>query len=170
MRKVFIFMTLAFACTSLANAQNLKFGHINTSDLIRVMPARDSMELKMTAFYKDNEEIYTGMREEYNKKLEDFSANQEKWSAVVKENKQGELVELQNRITKFEQEFQSKRAAEEERLFAPIREKVKTTIDKVAKANGFTYIFDISAGNPIYWSETQSTDILPLVKKELGIK
>ncbi|MDR2424384.1 MAG: OmpH family outer membrane protein [Prevotellaceae bacterium] len=170
MRKVFIFMTLAFACTFMANAQNVKFGHINTDELVGIMPERDSMDLKLRAFVNDHQEILKGMNEEYNKKIDEFSANQDKWSSIVKENKQAEIIELQTRFSKFQQEGQQKLAAEQERLFAPIREKIKSTIDKVAKANGFTYIFDISTGNPIYWSETQSTDILPLVKKELGIK
>jgi outer membrane protein len=39
----------------------------------------------------------------------------------------------------------------------------------VARENGFTYIFDLSRGSVIYFSE-QSEDILPLVKKKLGLE
>jgi len=50
----------------------------------------------------------------------------------------------------------------------PVIEKADSAIKKVAKANGFTYIFDTSTGVILYFSE-QSVDIGPLVKKELGI-
>ena len=47
--------------------------------------------------------------------------------------------------------------------------KAQNAIEAVAKANGFTYIFDISAGGIVYFSDN-SIDVLPLVKKELGIE
>ncbi|MDR0559577.1 MAG: OmpH family outer membrane protein [Prevotellaceae bacterium] len=170
MRKLLVFWTLISIITMQAQAQNFKFGHINTTELISVMPQTDSAKVKLEAYIKDNRELYEALRVEYNKMLEEFSTNQEKWSDVVKESKQSDLLEKQSRIADFEQKYQEKYAQEQEKLFTPIREKVKTAIDKVAKANSFTYIFDLAAGNPIYFSETQSVDILPLVKKELGIK
>ncbi|MFC2096669.1 OmpH family outer membrane protein [Bacteroidota bacterium] len=48
-------------------------------------------------------------------------------------------------------------------------DKAQAAIEKVAKANGFTYVFDLGAGGLLYFSD-QSIDILPLVKKELGIE
>ena len=50
----------------------------------------------------------------------------------------------------------------------PIVDKANATIQKVAKTNGFIYVFDISTGAVTYFSD-QSIDILPLVKKELGL-
>ena len=57
----------------------------------------------------------------------------------------------------------------EAELFQPIMDKAQAAIEKVSKSNGFTYVFDISAGGVVYFSE-KSIDILPLVKKELGIE
>jgi len=50
----------------------------------------------------------------------------------------------------------------------PIVDKANAAISKVAKANGFVYVFDVSTGAVAYFSD-QSIDVLPLVKKELGI-
>lgn len=47
--------------------------------------------------------------------------------------------------------------------------KATNAIKEVAKENGFTYIFDMSSGAILFASET-SEDILPLVKKKLGIQ
>jgi hypothetical protein len=52
-------------------------------------------------------------------------------------------------------------------LLAPIQEKVRSTITKIAKANGLIYVFDVTG--LLYFNETQSTDLMPLVKKEMGI-
>ncbi len=48
-------------------------------------------------------------------------------------------------------------------------DKANKAIAEIAKANGFTYILDLSAGTVIFHSDN-STDILPLVKQKLGLK
>ena len=46
--------------------------------------------------------------------------------------------------------------------------KQQQAIADVAKENGYSYIFDVSAGALLY--QPDSDDILPLVKKKLGLK
>ena len=50
---------------------------------------------------------------------------------------------------------------------APIYEKVKTTIDEVAKAGGYTVI--LPGGALIYVDPAQVKDIAPEVKAKLGV-
>ena len=54
------------------------------------------------------------------------------------------------------------------KLMQPILEKAHNAIKKVGEDKGFVYVFDTSMGVLLYQS-AKSTDILPLVKKELGI-
>jgi outer membrane protein len=76
---------------------------------------------------------------------------------------------LQSRIQQFQtiasEELQNKRTE----LLKPILDKANGAIKNVAEANNFIYVFDISQGNPIYFSD-QSVDILQLVKDKLGVK
>jgi len=53
--------------------------------------------------------------------------------------------------------------------FQPIYEKANNAIQEVAKENKFTYVFDLAARSIIYFSE-DSENVLPLVKKKLGIE
>jgi outer membrane protein len=53
---------------------------------------------------------------------------------------------------------------------APIIEKINKAIQAVGEKEGFTYIYDISQGNILYFNPTQCIDVLPLVKKELGLQ
>ncbi len=53
-------------------------------------------------------------------------------------------------------------------VMQPIIEKAQNAIKEVAKANGFTYVYDIASGVLLYFSD-DSEDILPLVKQKLGI-
>ena len=54
-------------------------------------------------------------------------------------------------------------------LLAPIIDKAKSAIDKVAAAGGFLVVFDTSTGSLAYFDEATLTDVAPAVKKELGI-
>ncbi len=76
---------------------------------------------------------------------------------------------MQRRVQEFQATAQQDYQQKEAEIFQPIMDKAQAAIEKVAKANGFTYVFDLGAGGVLYFSE-KSIDILPLVKKELGIE
>jgi outer membrane protein len=171
MRKLLFFLCVTIACISFqANAQTFKFGHINSSEIWQSMPDMDSVRVKLERTEKELRAILSEVAAEYEKKFTEFQENQEKWSQVVKDSKQTELLDIQRRAQTQQQNAQARLQQEEQRLLEPVQKKFKDAIDKVAKASGFTYIFDISSGSPLYVNETQSTDIGALVKKELGIK
>ena len=51
----------------------------------------------------------------------------------------------------------------------PIMDKALNAIKAVGKENGFTYIFDMSQGG-ILFNADNTEDVLPLVKKKLGLQ
>ena len=52
-------------------------------------------------------------------------------------------------------------------LSAPLLKTAQDAIDAVAKANGYTYVLDTSSGIVLVFPD--GDDLLPLVKKHLGI-
>ncbi|MHC1702662.1 MAG: OmpH family outer membrane protein [Tenuifilaceae bacterium] len=151
------------------NAQNFKFGHINSQELIIAMPERDSAEAKLKRYAQELQDQIETLQVEFNKKYQDYLQKKATFTDAIREMKEKELNDLQTRSQEFEQTAQQDYQRQQGELMRPIMEKADAAIKKIAKANGFTYVFDIGAGGVVYFSE-QSTDILPLVKKELGIK
>ena len=164
-----IVITLFLFSGTAVNAQNYKFGHINSQELLRLMPERDSAEAKVQQYAKELEGELELMNVEYRNKVNDYVEKQDNLTPLVKQTKEQELTEFQKRIQDFtanaEQELQQQNA----QLIQPIIQKAEKAIKDVARENGFTYIFDLSRGSVIYFSE-QSEDILPLVKKKLGLE
>jgi len=148
--------------------KELKFGHINTQELLSSLPASDSVKLQMEKFTKELEDQLDQMQVELNNKYQDYMSNRETYSKLVRETKETELQEMQQRIQNFqakaEQDLQDKRVE----LFKPLYDKMNKAIEKVGKDNGFIYLFDVSPGVVLFHSE-QSIDVMPLVKKELGV-
>jgi outer membrane protein len=165
-----ILATALFISAGSAFAQsNLKFAHINGQELLAAMPERDSAEAKLTAYGQDLSEQIEELHVEYNNKLQTYMQRRETFTAAIREVREKELTGLQQRIQEFEQTAQQEYQRMQGELMRPLMEKADAAIKTVAKREGFIYVFDLSAGTVVYFSD-QSVDILPLVKKELGVK
>jgi outer membrane protein len=159
-------LLVAFSFTS--NAQkSLKFGHINSNDLLTIMPERDSAEAQLKIFAQELELQLTKMSAEYEKKYTDYQANVSVMNEVVRASKEEEILELQKRIQDFQQKAQQSLQKKETTLMEPLIAKAKKAITDVSKENNYSYVFDTSIGALIHYPE--GDDILPLVKTKLGL-
>lgn len=151
-----------------AFAQN-KLGHINTQELLSVMPERDSIETALSNLAKEYETELSKMTEEYYAKIQEFQQKAETMAASIKEARQSEIMEMEQRIQTFRQQATTDIQRQQEVLMTPVVQKIKTAIDAVGLENGFTYIFDTSAQIVIYQG-SGAIDVMPQVKAKLGIK
>ena len=87
---------------------------------------------------------------------------------LIRTTKEQELNDLNQRIQVYQQNAQQKLQEKEKELLQPIIDRAKQAISDVAKENGYSYIFDTSAGTLLY--QQDSDDIFSLVKKKLGLK
>lgn len=164
--KIVLIIALLIGSVSL-KAQELKFGHVNSRELLTSMPESDSAQTRIQKLASDYELQMEEMRVELNKKYDNYLQNQDTFSDLIRQTKEADLQEMQQRIANFEQMAQQDLQAQQNEMMRPILEKANKAIKEVAEENGFIYIFDIGSGNPVYWSE-KSIDVLPLVKIKLG--
>ncbi len=158
---------LAFSASAFAQ-KTIKLGHINSSELMQIMPGKDSAQAAFEAEVKVLEGELKAMQEELEKKYTDYQERKAQLSDLLRTTKEQELSDLQQRIQVYQQNAQKKLQEKEAELLQPIIDKAKQAISAVAKENGYTYIFDTSAGTLLY--QQDSDDILSLVKKKLGLK
>jgi len=155
---------------SSAMAQTLKFGHINSDELIQIMPEYDSATVTLEAFRKDLINALELMSVEFNNKNEAYQKDSPNLSAIVKQTKEQELIDMQKRIQDFQNNAQTQLQNKQAEVFQPIYAKVDKAIKDVGKDNGFLYVFDIAKGSLLYYDESKSTNVLALVKTKLGLK
>ena len=146
-----------------------KFGRINTQEIIMAMPETKTMQENMETYAKELQDNIETMNVEFNTKLQDFQKNYNTFSDAIKEMKEKELQDMQNRTREFQERAQQDYQKKQNELLGPIIEKAKAAIDKVSAANAYTVVFDTSTGSLAYFDEATLTDIAPQVKKELGI-
>jgi outer membrane protein len=145
-----------------------KFARINLQDIVIAMPEFEQAQKNLESFGKDLQEQMEQIQVEFNNKVADFQKNQATMAASIKQMKQQELEQLQQRYAEFQQIAQQDFQKKQQELALPIQEKLDAAIAKVSKAAGYSAVFDSMAF--VYFDEAQVVDINPAVKKELGIE
>lgn len=158
---------LAFGGSTMAQ-KNTKFGHINSNDLMQIMPGRDSAQTVLQGEVAELEETLKSMQAEAEKRYNDYVANQAGWTELIRQTKQREIQDMAARIEEFQQNAQKQLQEREAELLKPIIDRAKKAIADVAKEGGYTYIFDTGTAAVLY--DEGGDDIMPQVKKKLGLK
>jgi len=164
-----LIVVIAFAGKN-AMAQSFKFGHINSDELIQTMPEYDSATVKLEKFRKELVNALELMSVELNNKNEAYQKDAKNLSDIVKQTKEQELVDMNKRIQDFQANAQTQLQNKQTEVFQPIYAKVDKAIKDVGKENGFFYVFDVAKGALLYFDETKSVNVMPLVKTKLGLK
>lgn len=154
----------------MAAAQSFKFGNVNTAEIFDAMPEKAQIQKEMEDMQTKYEAELTKMGDEYQRKVQDFLAAQDSLPRNISEARAQEIEQLQQRIQNFRDMAAKELQSQQQQKLAPVFDKITKAISAVGQKNGFTYIFDLSANNVLYYSPTQCVDVLPLVKAELGIQ
>ncbi|TDT46965.1 outer membrane protein [Maribacter spongiicola] len=164
-KQIAVALLLFVATTSFVNAQS-KVAHIDVTQLLSAMPEMKSAEAELKKLQETyNADIQASMTELRNK----YTQYQNEAASKSKEENEKRAIELQGYEKNIgeaqqaaQQEFQKKQGE----LFAPISEKAKAAIEKVAAAQGFDYVIDAQAGGGLIVAKGK--DLLADVKKQLG--
>ncbi len=155
---------LAYPVISQTNA---KLGYIDSNELLDAMPEKDSIQQTLIQYGKALEDQLQAMYLEYQTKLNDYQVNAASMSDIIRQTKEKELADMENRIQEFQQQADTDLQNKQMELLDPVLKKVRQAIQDVARENGYTYIFDAGVGTLLYYEK--GDNILPLVKVKLGI-
>ena len=108
------------------------------------------------------------MYEELQKKGEAYEKEQATLPQNIKERREKELAEMQQKIQQSYQDNQQALAKEQQEKMQAITTKVLDAIKAIGAAGNYVYIMDVTSGIP-YISTTLSTDVTAEVKKKLGL-
>lgn len=164
MKKI-ITITLLLTLTLSTFAQ--KFGHINSQELLSLMPEKSKAESELQEYATSLEDQLLSMQSELQSSYEEYTNNVDSYDALTKQDKEAAIQAIDQRIRNFQQSAQVSLQEKEQKLLEPILKKAQNAIDEVAKDGKYTYILDSGSGVLLYSKDSE--DILSKVKKELGI-
>lgn len=162
-------LATVFVCGLACSVQAQKFGHINYEELISAMPEKAEAQKTIEKEYAEMQGILESMSVEFNKKMLTYRQQKDTLSQASKEILEQELNDMQNRIMQYQNNAESQLNNRQQELLKPLLDKAEKAIETVAKREGFLYIFDVSTGSQVLFYSDKSIDVMPLVKKELGV-
>lgn len=166
--KFFVLIAFVFAAfTVSAQTKTIKLGHINTQELLALMPEFKEAQNKLTQQQQEMEKQMADLQAQYQKLVKEYTEGEKTFTEMARVAKEQEIQSVMERIRNFEAFAQEALRKTQDELFTPILTKARNAIKAVGDENGFTYIFD--AAGLLYAAPT-SEDILPLVKKKLNIQ
>ncbi len=166
MKKIFVIAAVALVSFA-ASAQDFKFGYVNYSELVQLMPEMDSVRVQLEAQEKETYETLGAMYEEYQSKAQQFQQKQATWTPAIRDSKMKELQEIEARFQENQQIFQQELQQMQQMLQAPVMEKAQTTVTEIAKAKGLAFVFEET--QMIYIDPAQGINLTPDARKALNI-
>jgi outer membrane protein len=169
MKKLFLILALALPMFAFAQkaATPSVVAHVNTQEIMAVMPELKTVSARFDSLQTAYENQLANMQEEFNKKVAEFQQQQATMSTTVKEFRQQELAEMQQRIEMFYQTVQKDLQTKQAEYMKPLQDKLLAAINKVAAAKGCTYVLESAA---MLYAAPDALNITADVKASLGIK
>ena len=145
-----------------------KFAVVNAQEVMTAMPQFDSMKVKMQKVEQQLGDEMQANEKEYTAKVQEYTKNKDNYSEAIRAQKEKEINSIMQRIQEFEQVAQREYQEQQEKLMAPIRQKLVDAITKVGNDNSFLFVFEKNSA--LYVSPTLVVDATPLVRAALGLK
>lgn len=173
-KTIFTFLVAFFGVSVLAfSQQHLKIGYTNLDYIMNQMPEMKQIESQLKEFEKQLQSQLQSKYTEYEQKLDAYKRGQATMADIVKQDKEQELMNLQNNIREFEEKAQTEMQKKQMSLLQPVLEKIQKSIDKVAEAHGYSYIFsthsEYGSTAIILYAKSKEDNISDLVLKDLGV-
>ena len=161
MKKLILIAAVALVAIS-ASAQ--KLGHINSQEMMVQMKEYKAAETELERYQgelmRELEMFATLIKQDEAKYIED----EPNLTEEIKASRYQELMQKSQNFQTKQGEAEKKLQDKEAMLMQTVLKKIQEAVQKVAKENSYTYVFDTSS---LHFAGGE--DITPLLKKELGI-
>lgn len=144
-----------------------KIGYISLQELIPAMPEYKKADTALNDYQNALGQNFEDMKREYMEKDSLLNSKDSlKYTKAQLELKKREISDMVIKLQGWQQQAQQLYQQKQQELIQPIQKKAIDAVQAVAKENGFTYVLTKEA----LLSSPPADDLLPLVKKKLGIK
>ena len=144
-KQILLLSAVILALSLPLNAQTQKIGFVNSAKIFQELPEAKDAQRRIDAMQKSIQDSLELLQKRFQDKYEDYQKKESLMNEAAKKAAQEELVSMQRNFELFRQEKlgnNSELAKESERLLEPLKEKVLKTIERVARDEKYTFVFD----------------------------
>lgn len=141
-----VFLVALIAGSSLASAQALKVAYVNSEVILRELPEAQKARKEIEDVVKGWNAELEKMTTELQKGIEEYTQKEALYQPAKRDEEQRRLANLRQQAQEYQvRKFDNQRGEIvelQEKKLGPIRERILNTIEEVAKADGFSFVFD----------------------------
>lgn len=153
-------------CTGTHSFAQGKFACISFNELVNSMPETQKADTALAQYQAALQQEFDGLKSDYTNAATELSSRDTlKFTKGQLEVKRQDLADLLTKLQGFNQQADNLLNQKRSALFAPIQRKAEDAITQVAHDNSYTFVFEKESLQVF----PPSADILPLVKKKLGL-
>lgn len=119
-----------------------KFGKVNTNTIMQALPEISKINGELEATAKQYENELKAMQDELQRQAEAYDKGKSTMNATAQKNKEQELQQLYQKYQQTQVDNQKALQKAQQDKMQPIINKVRSAIESVGKAGGYTYIFE----------------------------
>jgi len=169
MKKILTVVVVVMGLMMVGNSTKAqtKIGYISLSELIPAMPEYKKADTALNDYQNALAQNFEDMKKEYYE--QDSLLNSKdtaKYTKAQLELKKKNMGEMLIKLQGWQQQAQQLYQQKQQDLIAPIQKKAVDAVQTVAKENGYAFVLTKEA----LLSSPPADDLLPLVKKKLGVK
>lgn len=135
-----------FAASSIVSAQGLKIAYVNSEVILRELPEAQKARKEIEDVVKGWNAELEKMTNELQQGIEEYTQKQALYQPSKRDEEERRLANLRQQIQEYQlRKFDNQRGELvelQEKKLGPIRERILNTIEEVAKADGFSFVFD----------------------------
>ncbi len=166
--KLGLLSLILFIGVTVYGQQPMKFGHIDTQEVLNSLPELKVIQTQLETEYKEKENQLATMQADLKSQQDEYVKVAQTMTPQARAEKEKGLQDMGQKVQNYYMLAQQQLQAREQELKMPLVQRVKTAIQEVGDENGFLYIFETASNMPLYRSE-KSIDVSSLVKKKMGI-
>jgi outer membrane protein len=167
MKKTAFIMILVSGLAPVGLYAQAKLACVSISEVIGAMPETKKADTTLAQYQEALQQQFDAYKSEYTQQAGLLgSPDTAKFTKPQLDLKRRSLAEILAKIQGFEQEAGTMMEQKKSALFQPIQKKAEDAIQQVSRDNGYAYVFE-KEGLHVY---PPSDDILPLVKRRLGLR
>jgi outer membrane protein len=137
-----------------AAAQNVKMGFVSFDEIISKLPEFKQIEGQLQTLQQKYADTLKMIETEYQGLVESYQKQQAMMNAETKASEEQKIMAVRDKFLRFQQERLGQGGAFQQyqaQLLQPVREKVRSAIERVAKSEKLTVVLE--ANTTVYFDE-----------------
>ncbi|MFK8038064.1 MAG: OmpH family outer membrane protein [Crocinitomicaceae bacterium] len=142
MKKIFLALAVTFSLSSIIAQTNLKFGHVNYTDVTDSIPSKLAADKEMQQFIADGQKTIQELQTMLQRDYEVYMGKRDSLSPLSREIKEKNLTEQQAILENKQTTLQSDLEVYDNRLYKPIENNFKKAVKSVSQKYKLNYVFE----------------------------